>query len=73
MTYYLPGDCSRALLARGMPYLRDGLRYEAQAARSAARGYAPPAQFIVGRAEGDYVWDLARQPRSVRQSFQAGC
>ena len=58
MTYDLPGDCSRALLARGMPHLRDGLRYGAESAKSAAKGYAPPAQFIVGRAEGDYVWDL---------------
>lgn len=58
MTYDLPGDSSRALLARGMPHLRDGLRYEAESAKSAARGYAVPAQFIVGRAEGDYVWDL---------------
>lgn len=41
-----------------MPHLRDGLRYGAASAAAAARGYAPPAQFIVGRAAGDYVWDL---------------
>ena len=58
MSYQLPGESSRALLARGMPYLRDGLRYRSASEKSAARGYAPPAQFIVGRAEGDYVWDL---------------
>ena len=58
MTYDLPGDRSRALLARGMPHLRDGLRYGAASEKAAARGYVPPAQFIVGRAEGDYVWDL---------------
>ena len=41
-----------------MPHLRNGLRYPAAARRAAARGYQAPAQMIVGRAEGDYVWDL---------------
>ena len=54
----LPGPRSRALLARGLPHLRDGKRYEAASQRSAAKGHAPPAQFILDRAEGDYVWDL---------------
>ena len=54
----LPGPRSRALLARGLPHLRDGKRYEDASRNSAAKGYAPPAQFILGRAEGDYVWDL---------------
>ena len=58
MTYELPGTRSRALLARGMPHLRGGLRYESASTKAAAKGYAPPAQFIVGRAEGDYIWDL---------------
>ena len=56
--YDLPGPRSRALLARGLPHLRDGKRYEAASQRSAAKGHAPPAQVIVDRAEGDYVWDL---------------
>lgn len=58
MTYKLPGECSQALLTRGMPHLRDGLRYPAASKKAAAGGYVPPAQFIVGRAAGDYVWDL---------------
>ena len=56
--YDLPGPRSRALLARGLPHLRDGKRYEAASQRSAAKGHVPPAQVIVDRAEGDYVWDL---------------
>ena len=56
--YDLPGPRSRALLARGLPHLRDGKRYGAAKQRSAAKGHAPPAQFILDRAEGDYVWDL---------------
>ena len=58
MTYQLPGDKSRRLLERGLPYLRNGLRYPAAARASAAKGYDAPAQMIVGRAQGDYVWDL---------------
>jgi len=58
MSYKLPGDKSRALLERGLPHLRNGLRYPAAARRAAGQGYEAPAQMIVGRAEGDYVWDL---------------
>lgn len=58
MSYKLPGDQSRALLERGLPHLRNGLRYPAAARRAADQGYEAPAQMIVGRAEGDYVWDL---------------
>ncbi len=58
MSYKLPGDKSRALLERGLPHLRNGLRYPAAALRAAGQGYEAPAQMIVGRAEGDYVWDL---------------
>ena len=56
--YDLPGPRSRALLARGLPHLRDGKRYEAASQRSAAEGHVAPAQVIVDRAEGDYVWDM---------------
>mgnify|MGYP001827532913 FL=1 len=58
MNYKLPGDKSRALLSRGLPHMRNGLRYQAASEESAAKGFKPPAQMIVGRAEGDYVWDL---------------
>lgn len=58
MSYDLPGKKSRALLSRGMPHLRNGLHYQDAAAKSAAKGFTPPAQMIVGRAEGDFVWDL---------------
>jgi 4-aminobutyrate aminotransferase/(S)-3-amino-2-methylpropionate transaminase len=58
MSYQLPGDKSRAMLERGLPHMRNGLRYPAAARRSADKGYDAPAQMIVGRAEGDYVWDL---------------
>ncbi len=58
MTLELPGPRSRALLDRGLPHLRGGLTYRSASEKATAKGHAPPAQFIVGRAEGDYVWDL---------------
>ena len=54
----LPGANSRALLQRGLPHLRNGGRYPRVADTSAGKGYSAPAQMILGRAEGDYVWDL---------------
>ena len=47
-----------ALLERGLPHLRNGLRYRGAAEKASDKGYEAPAQMIVGRAEGDYVWDL---------------
>ena len=58
MSYQLPGQQSRALLERGLPHLRDGGRYAAAREKSADRGFTQPAQIIVDRALGDYVWDM---------------
>jgi 4-aminobutyrate aminotransferase-like enzyme len=58
MTYDLPGKKSQALLARGTPLLRNGLWYQGASKKSAEKGFSQPAQMIVGRAEGDFVWDL---------------
>lgn len=58
MSYKLPGKDTRALLARGLPHMRDGLRYSDASGKSAAKGFQPPAQIILDRAEGDFVWDL---------------
>ncbi|MEH6589516.1 MAG: aminotransferase class III-fold pyridoxal phosphate-dependent enzyme [Halioglobus sp.] len=58
MSYDLPGKKSKALLARGLPHLRNGLSYANAREKSAAKGFQPPAQMIVDRAEGDFIWDL---------------
>lgn len=58
MTYKLPGSRSQALLEQGLPHLRGGIEYKRRASSSAQKGYAAPAQMIVGRAQGDFVWDL---------------
>jgi 4-aminobutyrate aminotransferase-like enzyme len=58
MSYQLPGEKSRALLEKGRPFLRDGKRYGAARRQSVDKGFSQPAQIVVDRAEGDFVWDL---------------
>ena len=58
MSYQLPGDKSKALLEQGMPFLREGGAYQAAREKSLAQSHIAPAQIIVDRAEGDFVWDL---------------
>jgi 4-aminobutyrate aminotransferase/(S)-3-amino-2-methylpropionate transaminase len=58
MSYELPGNKTRALLDKGMPCLRDGGRYAAGRKASQDKGFSAPAQIIVDRAEGDFIWDL---------------
>jgi 4-aminobutyrate aminotransferase/(S)-3-amino-2-methylpropionate transaminase len=58
MSFDLPGPGSRALLQRGRPHARNGLWYQKASKLSAGKGYSAPAQIIVDRAEGDFVWDM---------------
>ena len=52
------GPRTRAMLERGIPLFRNGLRYERELERASQRGYRGPNQIIVGKAEGDFIWDL---------------
>jgi len=58
MSSKIPGKSTTALLAQGLPHMRDGLSYRADSEKSAGKGFQAPAQIIVDRAEGDFVWDL---------------
>ena len=58
MAYILPGPKTSERLHAGKTLFRHGLNYDEDAVASAARGFIPPAQIILDRAEGDYVWDL---------------
>jgi 4-aminobutyrate aminotransferase/(S)-3-amino-2-methylpropionate transaminase len=58
MTTKLPGKKSLELLSSGLPHLRNGLWYRGASEASAGKGFSAPAQMIVGKAEGDYVWDV---------------
>jgi 4-aminobutyrate aminotransferase-like enzyme len=53
-----PGPNTQAMLPRGLPLFRNGLRYEAEAKTAQAKGYVEPAQIIVDRAAGDFLWDI---------------
>jgi len=58
MAYTLPGPKTTERLASGKNLFRHGLNYDGAAKKSADRGFIPPAQIILGKAKGDYVWDL---------------
>jgi 4-aminobutyrate aminotransferase/(S)-3-amino-2-methylpropionate transaminase len=58
MAYNLPGPKTAARLASGKKLFRHGLTYDAAAEESGSKGFIPPAQIILGKTKGDYVWDL---------------
>ena len=58
MTYDLPGKKTKAFLHSCKSYFKHGLTYELDAKRSNSRGFKPPAQIMLDRAKGDYIWDL---------------
>jgi 4-aminobutyrate aminotransferase-like enzyme len=57
MSDSVPGKETRKRLERGIPLFRGGLTYEAQAKAARAKGYRLPAQIVVDRAKGNFVWD----------------
>ena len=42
----------------GQRLFRNGLRYKTLSQQAEQKGFVAPAQIIVGKAEGDYIWDL---------------
>ncbi len=53
-----PGPKTRAALERGIPFFKNGLRFDAEMERAGRRGFRPVRQIVIDRAEGDFVWDL---------------
>ena len=53
-----PSKKIREQLERGIAVFRGGLTYEAKAREARDKGYERPAQVLVDRAAGDFVWDL---------------
>ena len=53
-----PGPKTRAALERGIPYFKNGLRFDAEMQRAGRRGYRSVRQIVVDKAAGDFVWDL---------------
>ena len=58
MTYDLPGPLTKSRLESGQDFFRHGSRYKESAQKSLARGFKAPAQIIIDKAQGDFVWDL---------------
>ena len=58
MTYDLPGPLTKSRLESGQDFFRHGSRYRESAQKSLARGFKAPAQIIIDKAQGDFVWDL---------------
>lgn len=58
MSRDLPGSKAVAILERGIPLFRGGLTYRAQAEAARRKGYERPAQLLLDRALGDFVWDV---------------
>ena len=52
------GEKTRAMLERGIPLFRNGLRYQKELERAAQRGYRGPNQIVISKAQGDFIWDL---------------
>lgn len=53
-----PGPKTLAALRRGIPYFKNGLRFNEALKESGSRGFRSVRQIVIDRAEGDYVWDL---------------
>lgn len=53
-----PGPKTRAALERGIPFFKNGLRFDTEMERAGRRGFRPVRQIVVDKARGDFVWDL---------------
>lgn len=58
MSFKIGGPKTQAMLERGIPLWKNGLRYRAELERAAQRGYRSPNQIVISKAEGDFIWDL---------------
>ena len=58
MSDEFPGAKTRAMLERGIPLFRNGLKFESELQKAGRRGFRAARQIVVDRAEGDFIWDL---------------
>ncbi|MEJ2761608.1 MAG: aminotransferase class III-fold pyridoxal phosphate-dependent enzyme [Gammaproteobacteria bacterium] len=54
----LPGNNALRILERGIPLFRGGGKYREKAEAARSKGYVRPAQIILDRAQGDFIWDI---------------
>ncbi len=58
MSKEFPGPKTMAVLKRGIPLFRNGLRFESEMQKAGRRGFRAVRQIVVDKAKGDFVWDL---------------
>ena len=58
MSRDLPGKSALPILERGIPLFRGGGKYREKAEAAQRKGYVRPAQFVLDRAHGDFIWDV---------------
>ncbi len=58
MSNKFPGKKTRAMLERGIPLFRNGLKFESELQKAGRRGFRAVRQIVVDKAEGDFLWDL---------------
>jgi hypothetical protein len=52
------GEKTQAMLERGIPLFRNGLKFEAELEKAGRRGFRTARQIVIDKAEGDFIWDL---------------
>ena len=58
MSDEFPGPRTRALLERGIPLFKNGLRFDQELEKAGRRGFRTANQIVVDRVEGDFIWDV---------------
>ncbi len=58
MSKEFPGKKTRAMLERGIPLFRNGLKFDAELQKAGRRGFRAARQIVIDKAEGDFIWDL---------------
>ncbi len=53
-----PGPKTKAVLERGIPLFRNGLKFESELEKAGRRGFRPVRQIVIDKAKGDFVWDM---------------
>ena len=53
-----PGPKTKAVLERGIPIFRNGLKFESEMEKAGRRGFRAVRQIVVDKAKGDFVWDM---------------
>ena len=58
MSKEFPGEKTRAMLERGIPLFRNGLKFDVEMQKAGRRGFRAARQIVIDKAEGDFIWDL---------------